>query len=372
MFWLSVAAIVYLCLYPWQFDFHRPFHLYYPEWYEIKSRTEWVDCVANFFFFLPFGFLGTLSFGRLDLASNSEGGLKWRLGAVVVAAALLSGGLETLQSYLPTRVSSWRDVLLNTVGAAAGVGLAGRMRQAALGPSRMTGWLPRDGFAWVLLGLWVMWQAFPFIPSLRLYRLYEAVESLRHPTFGWIKAGDVFFAFLLLPAACGRGGLAWPLLAGLVLWGQFILPDQSLGLDRILAAGLGILVSQWLAWLPAPAAARWLAYSVVFWLPLRAGYPFHFGPFPQPFHWWPFTGLAVDSRGALARIMAGKLFLYAGAIWALCEARWNWWAATVGVMALLGSIEFAQIYLPGHQAETTDPALALLGALLVAAFSLRK
>ena len=155
---------------------------------------------------------------------------------MVVAAALLSGGVETMQSYLPTRVSSLRDVLLNTVGAAAGVGLAGRMRQPAARPSWMTGLLPRDGFAWVLLGLWVMWQAFPFIPSLRLYRLYEAVESLRHPTFGWMKAGDVFFAFLLLPAACGRGwqqgwqqgwqwrGLALPMLAWLVLWAQFILP----------------------------------------------------------------------------------------------------------------------------------------------------
>ena len=361
MFWLSVAAIVYLCLYPWQFDFDRPFHLYYSEWYEIKTRTEWVDCVANFFFFLPFGFLGALSFGR---------GLKWRWWAAAAVAALLSGGLETLQSYLPTRVSSLRDVLLNTVGAAVGAGLAGRMRRAGVGPSWMTGWLPRDGFAWVLLGLWVMWQAFPFIPSLRLYRFYEAVESLRHPTFGWIKAGDVFFAFLLIPAACGRR-LALPLLAWLVLWAQFLLPDQTLGLDRILAAGLGILVSQWLVALPAKEAAGWLAYGLVLWLPLRAGYPFHFGE-AQPFHWWPFAGLAIDSRGALARIMAGKLFLYAGAIWALCEARWNRWAATVGVMALLGLIEFAHIYLPGHQAETTDPALALLGALLVGAFSLRR
>ncbi len=363
LFWLSVAAILYLCLYPGQFDFDRPLNLSYPEWSEIKTRIEWVDCVANFLFFLPFGVFGALSYG---------GGRKWRLGAVVVVAALLSVGVESMQSFLPTRVSSMRDVLLNTVGAAAGVGLAGWMRCSGAGPSWMTGWLPRDGFGWVLLGLWVMWQAFPFIPSLRLYRFYEAVESVRHPTFAWLKAGDVFFAFLLIPAACGsRMGL--PVLASMVLWAQFVLPEQRLGLDRILAAGLGLVVSQWVgARVAERDAVRGLAYSLVLWLALRATYPFDFSGEAQPFHWWPFTGLAVDSRGALARIMAGKLFLYAGTIWALCEARWSWGAATVGVMALLGSIECAQVYLPVHQAESTDPALALLGALLVGALRLRR
>ena len=113
LFCLSLAAVVYLCLYPWSFDFSRPFPPFDPQWYRIRSNGDWVDCVANFLFYVPFGLSGFLSL-RHPNANR-------RALYVILSAALLSGGIEFFQIYVPTRNCNLRDVLFNTAGAVGGI-----------------------------------------------------------------------------------------------------------------------------------------------------------------------------------------------------------------------------------------------------------
>lgn len=71
-----------------------------------------VEFAANIVMFLPLGFLGAVVFPRAK-----------RL--VLAACALFSTAVELIQLVaLPARQGDWHDVLANTLGAAAGIGVA--------------------------------------------------------------------------------------------------------------------------------------------------------------------------------------------------------------------------------------------------------
>ena len=67
-----------------------------------------VEAVANVLMFVPFGVLVGLLLDRP----------RW---VVVLLAAATSGTIETIQRWLPTRVPTLQDLVLNTLGAAVGV-----------------------------------------------------------------------------------------------------------------------------------------------------------------------------------------------------------------------------------------------------------
>lgn len=69
-----------------------------------------VEAVANVVMFVPFGVLVTLLLRR-----------PWWV--VVLLGAATSGLIETVQRWLPTRYPTVQDLVMNTLGAAVGVGV---------------------------------------------------------------------------------------------------------------------------------------------------------------------------------------------------------------------------------------------------------
>lgn len=115
--WLYAALIVYASLYPftgWTIPGVRPWAflgLPWPRWWTV------FDVVSNLVGYLPFGALvcvALLRTGRHPLLSQV---------ASIAVAGLLSISLETLQNYLPQRVSSNVDLALNVAGSAVGAAL---------------------------------------------------------------------------------------------------------------------------------------------------------------------------------------------------------------------------------------------------------
>ncbi|MDP1567876.1 MAG: VanZ family protein, partial [Polaromonas sp.] len=68
------------------------------------------DVGVNLAGYAPLGFL-------LALAALRSGRVRWAVSVAVLSAGLLSLAMETLQSYLPSRVPSNVDLALNTAGA---------------------------------------------------------------------------------------------------------------------------------------------------------------------------------------------------------------------------------------------------------------
>ncbi|MGB4468072.1 MAG: VanZ family protein [Azovibrio sp.] len=112
------------------------------------------DLIANVVIYLPLGFFATLSLLRLPGRWTAP-----LLGTLL--AALLSFSMESLQAWLPARISSNVDLGCNSLG-----GLLGSLLAAWIGPQLQPFWkswrprliapLPHVDLGLTLLGLWLL------------------------------------------------------------------------------------------------------------------------------------------------------------------------------------------------------------------------
>ena len=118
--WMYVSLVVYASLYPfsqWRDQDIAPWaYLFapFPRYWSV------FDVAINVAGYLPLGALLVL----LTLRTSRRGAPAVR---AVLLASLLSLVMESLQSYLPQRVASREDWLLNSIGALLGAGLAQAM-----------------------------------------------------------------------------------------------------------------------------------------------------------------------------------------------------------------------------------------------------
>ncbi len=112
----AVAIIIVLCLSPFNPVWHLPIPFEQIQW---KPQNIF-DFPRNILFFLPFGFglSGVLAHhSRKDIDSLKIG------RRVFVAGMLLSVIMESIQLFIPDRVTSLADVAANSIGALVGYGL---------------------------------------------------------------------------------------------------------------------------------------------------------------------------------------------------------------------------------------------------------
>lgn len=205
--WLAIGYtlfIVYASLSP--FSGWREQGLSFAEVLDMPLRLTYTafDASANLLAYLPFGLLVCLV-------------LRARFGATasVITALLLgvslSAGMEYLQMYLPTRISSNMDILSNGTGTLAGallaVGLAAQTRLVA----KLTFWrggLFHQGkemdFGLALLALWMFGQLNPSLPMLGNIFISAVAQQpfVRLPPtpFDWWASGAVALNLLMLGA----------------------------------------------------------------------------------------------------------------------------------------------------------------------------
>jgi len=148
------------------------------------------DLGANVLGYFPLGFLGVLA-----LAPRVRGAAA--VGTAFVAGTLLSAVLESLQTYLPSRVASNVDWASNSLGALAGA-LAGAASAALLlrrhGLQALRHRAFRSGsaidFGLLLLGLWMFALLNPetlLFGNGDLRSLFQAADGEHHPAEVFIR-----------------------------------------------------------------------------------------------------------------------------------------------------------------------------------------
>ena len=263
-----ICLIVYASLYPfadWRNQGISPLtYLTAP----LPKYWSGFDVVANVLGYGPLGFL-------LTLASLRSGHIKWAMLLAVLGALLLSLSLETLQSYLPSRIPSNVDLVLNTLGAALGAGSAWALEKlGALGHwSRFRArWLAPDARgAMALLVLWPVALLFPAAVPMGLGQVFERLEMALAdalegtPFLVWLPVREIELQPLvpLAVLVCVALGALTPLLLGYgvvhTLWRRAVFATLTL------AAGIAVsALSAALSYGPEHAWA-WLD------LPVRAG-----------------------------------------------------------------------------------------------------
>jgi VanZ family protein len=171
------ALVVYASLYPfsgWRWppglDAASLFWLPWPPW---RNRF---DIVANVLGYLP---LGAILYGACvrNGVRASKG-----LAAAVLAPAMLSFVLEVVQTFLPARVPSRLDWVLNVAGASCGAGAAAVLHRLGLFERwqllRDRWFARRSGGALVLLLLWPVGLLFPAPVPLGLGQVGARLREL--------------------------------------------------------------------------------------------------------------------------------------------------------------------------------------------------
>ena len=217
---LCVAVIVYASLYPfdqWRDQEIAPWAFLSAPW---PKYWTGFDVAANVLGYAPLGFFLALSALRM----------RWHGSAALWAtslAALLSFVMEGLQSYLPARVPSQADFLLNTAGAGMGAIAASLLEQLGMlhrWSQFRARWFVRDAhLALVLIAVWPVALLFPVAVPLGLGQVWERLEDFLTNAFdgtpfeAWIPM-RAFELEPLLPGAellCVMLGWLIPCLLGL-------------------------------------------------------------------------------------------------------------------------------------------------------------
>ena len=154
----------------------------------------WFDVNTNIVGYVPLGFF-------LALALMRSGKPRLAVPLAFVAGTLLSLCMEFLQIYLPRRVPSNLDLLLNAIGALAGACAAALLeRWGAIDrwSDFRARWFVQDARgALVLLALWPMALLFPAAVPFGLGQVLERLELgledmlADTPFLGWLPVRDV-------------------------------------------------------------------------------------------------------------------------------------------------------------------------------------
>jgi len=279
---ICVALIVYASLYP--FDQWRDQGIWTWSFLTAPWPKYWLgfDVATNVLGYAPLGFFLTLSAMRMG----------WQTREVLVAtvaAACLSLALEGLQSYLPARVPSFPDFLLNTLGAFLGAVLANSLEHFGLlrrWSQFRARWFVRDAYmALVLMAVWPVALLFPVAVPLGLGQVWERVEDALTSAFeatpfeDWIPL-RAFELEPLLPGAellCVMLGLLVPCLLGFGVIRQvgqrlvylLVVLTMALGVSALSAALSYGPVHAW-AWLDLPVMLGLVfgAVAALLFLPL--------------------------------------------------------------------------------------------------------
>ena len=275
------ALVIYASLYP--FTGWRNQGLWPLAFLSAPLPKYWTgfDVAANVLGYAPLGFFLCLSYLRRNRA---PGGTSRAMGVVLAgfATAALSLLLETLQSYLPTRVASNVDLALNLTGGFMGAVSAGLLEKwgALARWSRFRArWFDADARgALVLIALWPAALLFPAAVPFGLGQVSERLESgvaellSETPFLDWLPVRDTEFQPLLpsAEAICVALGALAPILLGYCV----IRSVPRRVAFFVLVAGLGVSITAlsaalsygpehaW-AWLSPPVNAGLIAVAVL-------------------------------------------------------------------------------------------------------------
>lgn len=189
-----ICLVVYASLYPfsdWRDQGISPLRFLTAPW---PKYWTGFDVAINLAGYAPVGFL-------LALSALRSGRVTWAVSVAVLSAGLLSLCMETLQSYLPSRVPSNVDLTLNTLGAWLGACAAWLLEKiGVIGHwSRFRArWLALDARgAMVLLALWPVALLFPASVPMGLGQVLERLETAlaealaATPFLDWLPARDI-------------------------------------------------------------------------------------------------------------------------------------------------------------------------------------
>jgi VanZ family protein len=365
LFIVICALLAYGSFYPWQFHFWGPlwpamlrvFH----SWPDPVTFSIAEDMALNVVVYAPLGLTGYLS---------GAAGFRWRRALWPIAAGfLLSLTVETLQSFIPGRMSSGADLFCNTLGAALGVGMAALYESAiASGLQRLNRKAMRPSSALMMLLIFAGHYLMPLTANaIKLMSTFHRPRVL--PTvWSWEEFLNAFVSWLLAgrfaEAVFGpRSGASLAMAGALLLACLTRLASPNLLFSLSMLAGAVAGVALW----KLVEGREWVLVFALLtgaWLIADGLRPYTFTDH-KPFEWVPFLGMmGADWTNGVSTLLT-KAWMYGAAFWTWERTGLPRPFAMGGLLVLLAGIEVAQMYLPGRVSTMTDIAMGIIAASLL-------
>ena len=238
-----ICLIIYASLYPfaeWRDQGISPFKFLTAPW---PQYLVGFDVAVNVAGYAPLGFL-------LALSSLRKGRIAWAMTVAVVGGTALSLCMETLQSYLPSRVPSNVDLALNIMGSWVGACTAwGLEKLGVVGTWRRfrARWFALDARgALALLVLWPVALLFPAPVPMGLGQVFERLEIALAdaladtPFIDWLPLRDIELQPLVpgVELVCVALGALIPCLLGYCVIRTA--RQRAIFSLAVLAAGIGV------------------------------------------------------------------------------------------------------------------------------------
>jgi len=364
---LTCALILYGTLYPFNFVLHEESVLALLK-ASAGGHVSRGDVLANIILFLPFGFFAMQSV--LPRAPRPI-----RLVFVLVAGSAFSFGIECAQSCLPGRVTSIYDIAVNTAGTLFGAVFGLKDRHGKLSRFRTYN-RPSTVFPVLLLCLWLGSQLFPFVPTLDVQNVKDALKPLFFGDFLPLNALNGFIIAMVVCQlartlnASGYIRTALTFLPLAVLAFRPFIIGGTISQAKLFGTLLGVAV-----WLLILSRIRRnidiLAFLLMAQIIIQGLTPFVLTSNPGHFSFIPFYGFLHGSMFINVLSFIEKSFLYGALLWLLIKTGRSLRFSIIFSVVLLTGIEIIQIYLPGRVSEITDPLLAVILGLFLYFLDLR-
>ena len=334
-------------------------------WFDSSSRG---NVLGNIALCVPYGFLGMFAFG---------GRKSRRFALMFVTGFVLAVAIQFVQLYFATRVPGLSDALLNAVGLVLG-GLVAARWPERLSLERGVGAVGREmRVAIVLIGLWIIARLMPLVPSIDLQSFKDSLKPLLlTPRFVWVSVLGGCVGWLVVAHLWrGAGARVWkerhlPWLMAGVFAGEVLVVSNVVTLSSV--AGAVAALGLWWAGLRRmrpKARAGLLALLLGSLMILRGWSPFEFRDPPAQFAWIPFSDALRGSMLVNATAWVEKTFLFGSLLWLLRQIGVGARTAAALTVLLALVVEIGQRWFLHHSPALTDPFLALLMAVFLAAWA---
>lgn len=374
-----VGLLFYGSLYPfthWHYPAYPLMH-FLPLW---PDHLDKGDVLQNVLVYAPFGMLCTLWLAH-SMPALRAATLAMALGAMI------SFSIETLQQFNPARVASTVDIVTNALGSAGGALLATTIVRHTFSGRLVLAWRdrwfrhgPLANTGLVVIGLWILSQTSPLVPTLDVGHLRHALGGLWHALHGpqpvdlartaryaLMTAGLGLMALLLAQPGKPVSLLFAGMLAA-VLLAKVIVVGRVLSLEAISGSALALAACGAMRLLPvrllpplgiALIAAGFTVYELA---------PGSAGGIGLSFNWIPFAS-HMRSITALENILE-LLWPFMALGWFV---RWNARAAPSALGAVLGAalvggavfaLEWQQQWTPGRYGDMTQVLLCVAGWII--------
>jgi len=391
--------IVYATMLP--FDFSATGELIQARLRRLWERPlrggSWADVAANVLLFMPWGFLLAVWLagrGRRYVAV---------LTLALLSAALLSGTIEFVQLFAPSRYTSFIDLVTNTFGSCVGALLGWPWARwiwpvASVRVRQLVVARPMTGCALATAASLMIAGVFQLHVNLAPAELKAALKAAGPIPFGpplwgpapppkpwswagellvWVLAGGLFALAAGESGRRGLGAIRWAcgLAGGLsltILAFQVAIRGREVDLTSVALALAGSALGAAPVARSADAdARRWINPALLVWglaVVIAAWNPPRF-TWPVPPLWrlervvpfWSYYGSRslADLTDLVGEVL---VFVPLGALLAARSWRQSFPGAVLIGLALGAALEIGQVFLPGRTADVTDVLSAAAGA----------